>query len=270
MPHTAPCIFCERDASASRSKEHIVPESMGNVLHVLAAGIVCDGCNNYFARKIEGPLISGPYFSYQRSVQLISNKRGRVPKFQGFVLAGLNSSRVTIDPSSNEVSGVTQKDHQTLVSVLKAGKAKRLLLNIPESPDPALMSRFLGKVAIEALAERVLEVPRWRSELLWNEAVRPLRTHVRQGGVKAWEFSKRPIYAPDVVFAEGEERFEILHEYDFVYTDKGQIFFILALFGEEFAIDVGNPSIASYVTWLQEHNGRSPLYPVHNGSEVRP
>lgn len=259
MPQTLPCIFCERDASASKSKEHIVPESMGNVLHTLAAGIVCDGCNNYFARKIEGPLISGPYFSYRRSEQLIPNKRGLVPKYRGFFSAGPECSKVTVDPRSWEVAGETERDHHTLVASLKAGRPNRLFVALPEGPEPTLMSRFLGKVAVEALAQRVLEVPDWRSELIGNEALRPLRTHVRRGGAQDWEFSRRSIYAPGEVFAEGDERYEVLHEYDFVYTRTGVLFFVLALFGEEFAIDMGNPSTASYRTWLGAHNDRSPL-----------
>ncbi|MBT3070018.1 HNH endonuclease [Rhodomicrobium sp. Az07] len=31
----------------------LVPESLGNRQHVLPKGIVCDGCNNYFSRKVE-------------------------------------------------------------------------------------------------------------------------------------------------------------------------------------------------------------------------
>lgn len=37
------CVFCEHDASASRSVEHIVPQSLGNKEHTLQSGIVCDG-----------------------------------------------------------------------------------------------------------------------------------------------------------------------------------------------------------------------------------
>jgi len=36
------CIFCMNDSSDSRSKEHIIPESLGNEAHILPRGIVCD------------------------------------------------------------------------------------------------------------------------------------------------------------------------------------------------------------------------------------
>lgn len=52
---------------------------MGNVDHVLPPGAVCDGCNGYFARKIEGPLLAAPVFREIRFGVQIANKRGRIP-----------------------------------------------------------------------------------------------------------------------------------------------------------------------------------------------
>lgn len=59
--------------------EHIVPESLGNVEHVLPVGAVCDGCNQYFARKVERPLLESPLFRFLRANMAIPNKRGRIP-----------------------------------------------------------------------------------------------------------------------------------------------------------------------------------------------
>ncbi len=52
------CIFCKNDSSSSRSVEHIMPESIGSKKRVLPCGVVCDKCNNYFARKVEEPVLS--------------------------------------------------------------------------------------------------------------------------------------------------------------------------------------------------------------------
>ena len=73
------CIFCKTDSSSSRSREHIIPESMGNASHFLPRGAVCDACNGYFARKIEGPLLETPFFRQLRFGMQIANKRGRIP-----------------------------------------------------------------------------------------------------------------------------------------------------------------------------------------------
>lgn len=51
------CLFCKRDSSTSRSVEHVIPESLGNKEYVLPRGMVCDKCNQYFAIKIEKPLL---------------------------------------------------------------------------------------------------------------------------------------------------------------------------------------------------------------------
>ena len=54
------CLFCRGDSTASRSVEHIVPESLWNTEHVLPPGVVCDACNNYFAREVEKPFLDSP------------------------------------------------------------------------------------------------------------------------------------------------------------------------------------------------------------------
>ncbi len=68
------CIFRKGDSGGSRSVEHVIPESLGNTEHILNPGIVCDQCNNYFASKVEGPLLSDPYFRYQFSQADIPTK----------------------------------------------------------------------------------------------------------------------------------------------------------------------------------------------------
>jgi HNH endonuclease len=75
------CIFCKQDSSTSVSVEHIIPESLGNIDHVLPVGAVCDGCNQYFARKVERQLLESPMFRLLRADMAIPNKRGRIPSW---------------------------------------------------------------------------------------------------------------------------------------------------------------------------------------------
>jgi len=70
------CIFCKKDSSKSKSCEHIIPESLGNVEHTLPPGIVCDKCNNYFSLKIEKKMLEQPYFTSLRFRQRIESKKG--------------------------------------------------------------------------------------------------------------------------------------------------------------------------------------------------
>jgi hypothetical protein len=77
------CIFCKHNSDNSTSIEHIIPESLGNTEHILPQGIVCDSCNNYFAGKIEKPLLETDYFLYARFEQFIPSKKGRIPLIKG-------------------------------------------------------------------------------------------------------------------------------------------------------------------------------------------
>ena len=71
------CIFCEKDASSSRSVEHIVPASFGNSISILPKGSVCDKCNNYFARKIESPFLNSEVVLQLRQELEINNREGK-------------------------------------------------------------------------------------------------------------------------------------------------------------------------------------------------
>ena len=72
------CIFCGNDSSTSKSVEHIVPTSFGNSISVLPKGVVCDKCNNYFARKIESPFLNSEAVLQLRQELEIHNRDGKV------------------------------------------------------------------------------------------------------------------------------------------------------------------------------------------------
>ena len=115
---------------------------------------------------------------------------------------------------------------------------------------------------MEALAARVSSVEGWREELLSTDELEPLRRYVRFGGGSSeWNFSDRLLYHPNKIFNDESESYEIIHEFDFLYTEDCHLFFIVAFFGREFAIDMSNQNIARYSEWLAENNGRSPLAP---------
>jgi len=47
--------------------------------------------------------------------------------------------------------------------------------------------------------------------------------------------------------------------YDLFITKRRETFFAFCLYGLEFVINVGGPSIKGYEEWLADHNGASPL-----------
>jgi hypothetical protein len=112
------------------------------------------------------------------------------------------------------------------------------------------------------LAERLGGTVGWREEILSQEAMEPLRRYVRIGDQKeTWEFNRRRLYSPDQVFGSDGTGYEILHEYSFLYTPSCELIFVLALFGEEFAINMGGSETEHYQKYLKDNNGTSLLAP---------
>lgn len=256
------CIFCRQDAASSRSVEHIVPESLGNTEHVLPSGVVCDRCNNYFARKIEGPLLDSEYFRHARSAMQVENKRGRTPPRFGILPHLRMSADVWLDGTSIAVEPHDRNRAGDFERSLLQGERGSLWLPEPSAIDEKLMSRFLGKIAIEELARRLMEIDGWREEILGQEALEPLRRYVRLGDDPAiWRFTRRRLYPRDLRFGSTSEGYEILHEFDFLYTPQNELIFVIAIFGEEFAIDMGSPNPKRYDEYLNQNKAVSFLAP---------
>ena len=164
------CIFCKSNSKSSRSVEHIIPESLGNLDHTLPRGVVCDSCNNYFARKVEKPVLDSPMMRLLRSERQITNKRRRFPIFA---------------PSES-----------------------------PSLPDYRLMSRFLTKAALEALAFKTFSVPDSNTEIVDKAELDSLRSYARYNRGETWPFAYRTLYPVNAIFKEGSTHYEILHEFD--------------------------------------------------------
>lgn len=255
------CIFCKNDASSSRSIEHIIPESLGNRSKTLPPGIVCDSCNNYFARKIEEPLLSNRRIRHLRSRQLLENKRGRIPASDG-VLPQLpcevrfwwHGDQVSVDPVDHGLRATVFKE-------LLAGRLSKLVIAPSEFPADKLIARFLAKVSVEFLATRLIHVPRWDEFLIDDPQLDPIRRFARRGDQPDhWPYSIRQIYDENAVHLHNDGEHQILNEFDFLVTPHGEYYGVLCVFGVEMAINLGGSEIDGYHGWLKENRNRSPLY----------
>jgi hypothetical protein len=255
------CIFCKENSQESRSVEHIIPESLGNSEHVLPRGVVCDTCNNYFARKVEGPLLETAWFRHVRSRQWVANKRGLVPPMTALVPGARMKADVWLDPPTLRLAGRTENEDRRLEKAILSGQARSVYIPIVNAIDERLMSRFLAKVSIEILAQRLIQIAGWEEALIDDAQLDPLRRFARFGDRPClWPFSRRRIYGEDDVQVGPNGAFQLLHEFTLLYTDEHELYAALCLFGEEFVLNFGSPEIGGYSTWLNEHNGRSPLY----------
>lgn len=262
------CIFCKQDSSSSISIEHIIPESLGNKEHALDRGIVCDKCNNYFARKVEKPLLEENFFRSVRSRKLIESKKGKIPTTYGIM-----GGRVEIQPSKDSLSILIEDE--TIVQRLINGQIKHMLIPFVDQPESEskTLSRFLAKVALEVLALRLKSVNGWNEEIVDKKELDPLRHYARTGSYPDfWEYHQRRIYPEDQKFVDESilsQPYEVLHELDLIYTGGSEMFLVLAILGVEFAINFTNPNISSYKSWLIRNNNLSKLEMTETRRKVR-
>jgi hypothetical protein len=253
------CLFCKMDASASRSVEHIIPESLGNTKSILPAGIVCDKCNNYFARKVEKPLLDCIDLITLRFHQRIPNKRGRVPPLAGTV--GDSAPVIAYFSRDDTFPGLLEATPKAAELILRQ---KADVLNFPGYRDQwesALTSRFLAKAALEGLASRLLSACGRADFAITEPQLDPIRSYARRGSTVLWPYHTRRIYDADKPWTlPTGETVQRVWEWEILETESFDHFFVLTLFGLELAINYQEPDIRGYVQWLDRHDKISPLY----------
>lgn len=272
------CIFCYEISDGSKSVEHIIPESLGNKDVILWKGAVCDKCNNYFATKIERPLLDQPYFVSVRHRNFINTKKNRPvpikvpsPKSPN----GYEYVRMTID--GRTIGHIFENDSK-LFSQILSGQKKHLIVPLIQEPEPDnyILSRFLAKCAYEYLVYRIGEDNFAEfSKDLENRQLDPLIKYARYGeGCKFWPYSQRRIYGEGDAFTglHGEEVYELLNEQDLLSIELArknvdgveyviaEMYCVLVVMGIEYVINLAEPDISGYHQWLQQNNFMSPVF----------
>jgi hypothetical protein len=252
------CLFCEGDASRSRGIEHVIPQSLGNTTLTLRPGVVCDGCNNYFAREVERPFLeAGPIVSL-RFRQAVPSRRGRVPAATGVLTPDIdvNVERVNDAP----YGAVVRSSDPALVPKMLASRRPCVLFDADGDLTSKVVSRFLAKVAVEAMAAKLLTEPALLASFIEDDALDPLRGHARRG-IGTWPFNIRRIYREDACWIDQEGSYrQVKWELDFHRTRRGELYLILAVFGLELVLNVGGPAVDGYREWLWANGFASPLY----------
>lgn len=256
------CIFCKLLSDDSKSVEHVIPESLGNKGTILPKGAVCDSCNNYFASKVEKPVLDSNEFTQLRFNQLVKNKKGRVPKtqvlFGPHVVTARRNDKLDFSFDAGDFSRIKEYlEHSG------KGEMRIALSGIPANDH--YISRFLAKMALEAFTFRCLNVEGWNDYIVNHEQLDPIRQFARypkKGEV--WQYSKRRIYDEDRPQKEIDGvAYQILNEWDILVTgdiDNSEFYFVLAMFGMEYSINLGGNSMDGYEAWLATHDDVSPLY----------
>lgn len=259
------CLFCKNPTADSKSVEHIIPESLGSKKKVLPKGIVCDTCNNYFATKVENPILSHESFRNLRAYYQVPTKKGKIPSMLGKI-AGTNvnvefklNSDNTIDVRPQNV-----KDTELFNSQIVRGPNNfpPLLFPVDLNPPKKLMSRFLAKMALEAVVYKNLHDKDWIEMVLASNHYDLIRQFARYGrGTKEWPYHQRQVFPPDtnMIHPDTKEWVQFGFGHDIMLTSYPETYFIFNYYGTEFTFNVGGPSIKGYELWLEENNNVSPL-----------
>lgn len=252
------CIFCKTISDYSTSIEHIIPESLGKKEHVLSKGVVCDTCNNYFAVKIEKPLLELPYFRSTRFRNDIANKKGR-PTLDKGIIGGI----VSVGKDKQGLHIITENPN--VAKGMADGSIKHMIMPYNSEPDnnDINVSKFICKAALESLIYRVGPVQEWLDEITDHPQLDTIRNYVRYGRKPLfWEYHQRRVYEEGDEFFNTDvspETYEILHEFNFLYSDEGELFYVLVLMGVEFVISLSSENISGYRKWLIQKDGKAPL-----------
>lgn len=260
------CIFCKQPSHASKSVEHIVPHSFGNRRAILPRGIVCDQCNNYFARKIEQPLLADRSFRNLRAWYQVPNRRGRPPSLHGF-LAGteveiglrLKDGGVEIQP---EREGQSEEFFHCLREDEKAGRPTAFLFERPIDPPKKLMSRLLAKMALELLSLRFLHDPQLIDKLIEDDHWERIRRWARHGdNFDDWPYANRIVFPEETLMRHPDTDAWVQAGYslDLFVTKRRETYLAFIIYGHEFVINTGGPSVKGYEEWLEQKRGISPL-----------
>lgn len=263
------CIFCKDNSEKSISKEHIIPESLGNKEHILPPGWVCDSCNNYLSRKVEAPFLETWYGTSSRFEMGIPNKKGRIPIGTGFHPQSRSIVNLMIDKDGSSIFSAQGEDEERFIySIISQ---RRGTLYVPSAGDLELSyetARFIGKIGLEILAYRCVDIEGWNDEVVDKIELDELRNYVRRGKPGfIWPINIRRIYSADHKFSnEIDAAFEVLHEWDILFipsaqaSEGGEFYAIVAILGVEYAINLGGPELDGYLQWLKENGEQSYLY----------
>ncbi|MDU8929440.1 HNH endonuclease [Alisedimentitalea sp. MJ-SS2] len=266
------CLFCKENSSLSKSVEHIVPEALGNKSerHNLPKGVVCDKCNNYFASSVEGPLLSHESFRNLRARYQTPNKKGKMPFWKGDLFGTEFQVGLRLDKKTNtpEIRPERESQHEEIERFRRfndlTGAPTLLRFSNEFIPPEKAMSRFLAKMAFEAICRRFILGMNYLEclEILHTDHYDSIREYARFGySYEKWPFHYRQYFPEETLMKHPEtsEWVQFGFGYDLLLTKVPETYLVFSIHGHEFAINLGGPKVVGYENWLEENNGISYL-----------
>lgn len=165
-----------------KSEEHIIPKSLGNDELILPRGIICDDCNNYFAREIEKPFLENEAIKLLRTYHTIPSRKGKIPPLE--VMIDNGKTQLEFDAKHNcAFIGLEPKTINKIIS----GESScffSLGLDTEMLKNNYTVSRFLVKVFTEIylfLAYQNFNQKDDKLISMYDQKMRELFDYVRMG-----------------------------------------------------------------------------------------
>jgi len=158
-----PCLFCESEGPYS-SREHIIPESLGNNEHILE-GEVCDKCNDYFGHSIEEYVLNKTPIAFWRTFLRIKTKDGDEPNVDLSQPKKDKGVFPSVHPKHDDIGFSSFPDGAVSVDLHNEDIVHRLLAQQRDDDEKGqfrivmtpkllqMLGRFLCKIGIEILCE---------------------------------------------------------------------------------------------------------------------
>jgi HNH endonuclease len=259
------CIFCNTQSNASKSIEHIIPESLGNKRHVLPRGAVCDTCNNYFARKVEQPVLCHRSIRNLRAWNGIRSKGGKqTPLLATHLSSGFDVAisrdengdlhvRAEKGKTSNEIKKRLDQDEELGLQAFA--------VNLAIDPPQREMSRLLAKMAVERCFSDFERARKNSDNLIFHGYFDNIRRWARYGdNFPCWPYHQRAIYPQETQMRHPttNEWVKVGIGQGLFHTPSPETYYSIVLYGTEFTINVGGPNVEGLERWLTENGNVSP------------
>lgn len=210
-------------------------------------------------KEVERPFLESAAITLLRFHQAVPSKRGVVPRVMGMLLPQF-PAECWKEPKDFFACHV-MLGPDGVRHLLTSTSAQIALPTRGPAPSDRVVSRFLAKVGLEAMAEKLVAHPDGLEYLATEPQLDMVRDHARRGTTPDWPFSLRRIYDVDRKWIdEAGTAVQVVHEFDLLQTEAGEWYFVLAIFGLELALNMGGPEIDGYSQWLKCNSNASPLY----------
>ncbi len=219
----------------SKSVEHIIPESLGNIKLIIPNGHICDKCNNYFATHIENEFLNLDAIKSLRTFHFVTSKKGKIPDLSAF-FAG---EETKIDFDAKTGNAIIKLSPYTVYELMANEFPKAFIthgVDINELKNNYVISRFLIKIFSEINLYKALEYNHGDLFLFGDDKIKELFDYVRKGSRCKKIYSYTVNQTKEIVPLDNDDficSVEITHDKSYKLT--GMVF---KLFELEFILNI--------------------------------